>query len=50
LSGRQSEIQEKFDLTKNQAPSQVGADSPDDNAHENAKTQDKTVRRAGMTV
>jgi hypothetical protein len=53
LNRRQSEIEEKFDLTKNQAPSQVEADSRDDNAQKNSKTQDKTARqkrRVGVTV
>ena len=34
LSRRQSEIEEKLDLTKNQAPSQVEVDSPDGNAQD----------------
>ncbi len=53
LTRRQSEIEEKLDLMKNQAPSQVEADSPDDNAQKNSEIQDKTVRqkrRAGVTV
>jgi hypothetical protein len=53
LSRRQSEIEEKLDLTKNQAPSQVETDSPEDSAQKNSETQDKTVRqkrRAGVTV
>ena len=53
LSRRQSEIEEKLDLTKNQAPSQAEADSQDDNARKNSETQDKTVRqkrRAGVGV
>jgi hypothetical protein len=55
LCRRQSEIEEKLDLTKNQAPSQVEADSPDDTARRNSETQDvaKTIRQkrhAGMTV
>ena len=46
LSRRQSEIEEKLDLTKNQAPSQVDAASADENAEKNSKKQDKnhTVR------
>jgi predicted nucleic acid-binding Zn-ribbon protein len=55
LNRRQSEIEEKLDLTKNQAPSQVEADSPDDNTQKNSQTQEKkkTVRQkrsAGVTV
>jgi hypothetical protein len=55
LCRRQNEIEEKLDLTKNQAPSQVEADSPEDTARKNSETQDiaKTVhqkRRAGVTV
>jgi predicted nucleic acid-binding Zn-ribbon protein len=55
LCRRQSEIEEKLDLTKNQAPSQVEADSTDDTARRNSETQDvaKTIRQkrhAGMTV
>ncbi len=53
LSHRQSEIEEKLDLTKNQAPSQVEAESQDDKAPKKSETQDKTVRqkrRAGVTV
>ena len=53
LTCRQSEIEEKLDLTKNQAPSQVETDSPEDTARKNSETQDKTVRqkrRAGVSV
>ena len=53
LGRRQNEIEEKLDLTKNQAPSQVEADSPEDTARKNSETQDKTVRqrrRAGVGV
>ena len=55
LSRRQDEIEEKLDLTKNQAPGQVDADSLDENAQKNSETQDvaKTIpqkRHAGMTV
>ncbi len=55
LCRRQSEIEEKLDLTKNQAPSQVEADSPDDTMQRNSETQNvaKTTRQkrhAGMTV
>ncbi|HOX04284.1 MAG TPA: DEAD/DEAH box helicase family protein [Verrucomicrobiota bacterium] len=55
LCRRQSEIEEKLDLTKNQAPSQVEADSPDDTTQKNSETQNvaKTIRQkrhARMTV
>ena len=55
LTRRQSEIEEKLDLTKNQAPSQVEADSPEDNTPRNSEAQNvaKTVRqkrRTGVTV
>jgi len=53
LTRRQSEIEEKLDLTKNQAPSQVEADSQDDNTQKNSETQDRTVRQkrcAGVTM
>jgi N12 class adenine-specific DNA methylase/SAM-dependent methyltransferase len=55
LCRRQSEIEEKLDLTKNQAPSQVEADLPDDTARRNSETQDVAItirqkRHAGMTV
>jgi hypothetical protein len=55
LSRRQSEIEEKLDLTKNQAPSQIEADSPDDITQKNSETQNvaKTIRhkrRARVTV
>ena len=55
LSRRQDEIEEKLDLTKNQAPGQVDADSPDENAQKNSETQNvaKTVRhkaRTGVSV
>ncbi len=42
LTRRQSEIEEKLDLTKNQAPSQVEADSTDVNEQKNTETQTKT--------
>src|SRR3989442_12524043 len=47
LSRRQSEIEEKLDLTKNQAPSQVEAESPDDTTKKNSETQHvtETVRQ-----
>ena len=55
LCRRQGEIEEKLDLTKNQAPSQVEADSPDDTAQKNSETQDvaktsRQKRHARMTV
>ena len=55
LCRRQSEIEEKLDLTKNQAPSQVEADSPDDTVRKNSETQAvaKTIREkrhVGMNV
>ncbi|HXR48316.1 MAG TPA: hypothetical protein VN784_12840 [Candidatus Limnocylindrales bacterium] len=39
LTRRQSEIEEKLDLTKNQAPSQVDADAPDEAAQKNSEKQ-----------
>lgn len=42
LSRRQDEIEEKLDLTKNQAPSQVEAVSVDESEEKNSKTQNKT--------
>ncbi len=55
LTSRQSEIEEKLDLTKNQAPSQVDADAPDETAQRNAEKQTKPhsqrpKRRAGVHV
>lgn len=53
LTRRQGEIEEKLDITKNQAPSQVEADSSEDTAQKNSETQRKTAhqkRRAGVTV
>ena len=55
LSRRQSEIEEKLDLTKNQAPSQVDADAPDENAQKISEKQTKThsprtKRRAAISV
>lgn len=55
LTRRQSEIEEKLDLTKNQAPSQVEADSTDVNEQKNTETQTKThsprpKRRAAVRV
>jgi hypothetical protein len=42
LTRRQSEIEEKLDLTKNQAPSQVDADTPDANEQKNSEKQTQT--------
>src|SRR6185369_2921336 len=42
LTRRQSEIEEKLDLTKNQAPSQVEADSTEVNEQKNTEKQTKT--------
>lgn len=42
LTRRQSEIEEKLDLTKNQAPSQVEAASIDESEEKNSETQKKT--------
>jgi N12 class adenine-specific DNA methylase len=52
LSKRQSEIEEKLDLTKNQASSQVESEEPEENAEkvsENQKT-DKPVRHVRQTA
>ena len=55
LTRRQSEIEEKLDLTKNQAPSQVDADAPDVNELKNSEKQTEThstrpKRRAAVRV
>jgi predicted nucleic acid-binding Zn-ribbon protein len=55
LSRRQSEIEEKLDLTKNQAPSQVDSVSGDGNEVKNSETQNVTEtvrhkRRTGVSV
>ena len=55
LTRRQSEIEEKLDLTKNQAPSQVDAETPDTNEQSNSEKQTKThsprpKRRAAISV
>jgi hypothetical protein len=42
LVNRQSEIEEKLDLTKNQAPSQVDAVADNENEEKNAETQIST--------
>jgi len=42
LCRRQSEIEEKLDLTKNQAPSQVDADASDTNEQKNSVKRTKT--------
>ena len=54
-SRRQSEIEEKLDLTKNQAPSQAEAISWDDNEPKNSETQEvaqdmRPKRRTAMRV
>ncbi len=56
LTRRQSEIEEKLDLTKNQAPSQVDAnDAPDETAQKNSEKQTqahspRTKRRTAVRV
>ena len=55
LNRRQSEIEEKLDLTKNQAPSQAEAISGDDNEQKNSETQEvaqdiRPKRRTAMRV
>jgi N12 class adenine-specific DNA methylase/adenine-specific DNA methylase len=55
LSRRQSEIEEKLDLTKNQAPSQIEAESPDDGEQKISEKQTPTepgrkTRRTAMRV
>jgi hypothetical protein len=55
LSRRQSEIEEKLDLTKNQAPSQAEAVSVDDLEQKTSETQSETnstprVRRTGLRI
>jgi len=55
LSKRQSEIEEKLDLTKNQAPSQAEAESADENEENKSRKQVQThspghARRAVVTV
>ncbi|MDE3098772.1 MAG: DEAD/DEAH box helicase [Verrucomicrobiota bacterium] len=55
LSKRQAEIEEKLDLTKNQAPSQVETESADENAENKSRKQSQThsparARRAAVTV
>jgi hypothetical protein len=55
LTRRQSEIEEKLDLTKNQAPSQVDADAPDANEQKKTEKQTQThsprpKRRAAVRV
>ena len=42
LTERQSEIEEKLDLTKNQAPSQVESAADDENVEENSQRQSQT--------
>jgi hypothetical protein len=55
LCRRQSEIEDKLDLTKNQAPSQADAVSGDDNEPKNSETQEvaqdiRPKRRTAMRV
>ena len=55
LAERQSEIEEKLDLTKNQAPSQVEAESADETEENKSRKQVQThspghARRAVVTV
>ncbi len=55
LSDRQNEIEEKLDLTKNQAPSQVEADSLDEGTQKSSENQTQTQsprpsRRAAVRV
>jgi len=55
LTRRQGEIEEKLDLTKNQAPSQVDAETPDVNEQNNSEKQTKIhsprlKRRAAVRV
>jgi N12 class adenine-specific DNA methylase/prefoldin subunit 5 len=55
LTRRQSEIEEKLDLTKNQAPSQADADAPDTNEQKTSEKQTQTHsprprRRAAVGV
>ena len=55
LTRRQSEIEEKLDLTKNQAPSQVDADAPEATEQKTSEKQTKThsprtKRRAAVHV
>ncbi len=55
LSRRQSEIEEKLDLTKNQAPSQAEAESPDEGEQKTSEKQTPTeptrkTRRTAMRI
>ncbi len=55
LTRRQCEIEEKLDLTKNQAPSQVDADTTDETAQKNSEKQkqaqpSRPKRRAAVHV
>ena len=52
LSRRQSEIEEKLDLTKNQAPSQIEAESPDEGEQKISEKQTPTEpnRKARRTA
>ena len=48
LSRRQSEIEEKLDLTKNQAPSQAEAESPDEDEKISRPTKQNSPDHAGV--
>ncbi len=52
LTRRQNEIEEKLDLTKNQAPSQAEGDSPEQNDQTNSQcqTRNESARRARWTA
>ena len=55
LVNRQSEIEEKLDLTKNQAPSQVESESPEENAQKISENQTpdepaRQTRRSAIRV
>jgi hypothetical protein len=55
LCGRQNEIEEKLDLTRNQAPSQADAVSADDSDTKNSEAQNvaepvRHNKRRGVTV
>jgi N12 class adenine-specific DNA methylase len=55
LARRQNEIEERLDLTKNQAPSQAEADSGENNDQKNSEAQEQTeavqpTRRVKMSV
>ena len=55
LTRRQGEIEEKLDLTKNQAPSQADAEPAENNVEQNSEAQElretaKPKRRVRMNV